>query len=214
MARVLAVCTANVCRSPVMEALLARGLLGAATVGSAGTGTTPGWARCRRAQEWLDGAGAVPARGVSRALDADLVRGADLILTATRAHRAEVVRLVPRAQQIAFTLRQAARLAEWRMGVDPAENRMPRAARGRHAASPAQDPVSWLVEQLEAARGLAPRPVSPDEDDIPDPHEDEASHELALGLVEESTKALLGLVGGVAVGRVVDLGRGVSVAVR
>jgi hypothetical protein len=50
------------------------------------------------------------------------------------------------------------------------------------------------VEQLDAARGLAPRPSSPEEDDIPDPHEDAVQHLVALRLVEESTRALLGLV--------------------
>jgi len=53
MARVLVVCTANLCRSPVMERLLAASLGDAVRVVSAGTAAAIGEDLCPRAEAWL-----------------------------------------------------------------------------------------------------------------------------------------------------------------
>ena len=137
MSHALVICTANVCRSPVTAALLA-GTLGSETeVKSAGTRAYLQEKRCPMAAEWLrewvsreDSNGRVSAdgaKGIPTQLDADLVRGAGIILTASREHRSAVVRLVPRAQQVTFTIRQAARLAAWGLvDSNPRSLRRPR----------------------------------------------------------------------------------------
>src|SRR6266516_3236405 len=85
--RVLVVCAGNVCRSPLAERLI-RARLAAAL-----------------------GGGADPDGFRARAVSADLVAGADLVLTATREHRAAVVRLHPPAHRYTFTVREFGRLA-------------------------------------------------------------------------------------------------------
>src|SRR3954453_11559692 len=79
----------------------------------------------------------------ARELVAESVVAADLILGATREHRAAAVVLHPRAAARTFTLREFARLAS---AVDP-------------AALPAGDPVERaqaLVRAAAANRGLVP----------------------------------------------------------
>ena len=114
MARVLVVCTGNVCRSPIAEGLLRAALeakLGdqAPSVASAGT---MGWV----------GSGADPAsveaaaeRGVdisahrARELRSDEVLAADLVLAMARDHEDALVDLAPTRT---FTLKQLVRLLE------------------------------------------------------------------------------------------------------
>ena len=91
--RVLFVCTGNICRSPLAEALLRR--LGEARalaieVGSAGTGAWDGAPASEGAylvglEQGLDLSG-----HKARLLSRDLVEQADLILTMARHHRARV----------------------------------------------------------------------------------------------------------------------------
>lgn len=102
MTSVLFVCTGNVCRSPMAEVLLqreaaARGLDGLA-VSSAGTGAWDGAPASEGAylvalEHELD-LSAHRARLITR----DLLRGADLVLTMSRQHRARVQELVPDAR--------------------------------------------------------------------------------------------------------------------
>ncbi|MEN3361309.1 MAG: hypothetical protein V7637_5291 [Mycobacteriales bacterium] len=114
---VLVVCVGNLCRSPLAERLLRAGLAagldgGAArfTVGSAGTEALAGMPMDPRAAEIAVDLGADPAGFTARPVTAELVAAADLVLTATRAERAEAVRLHPPAHRYAFTLREFARL--------------------------------------------------------------------------------------------------------
>lgn len=92
----------------------------------------------------------------ARQLTADLVAGADLVLTATREHRAAVVTLHPAASRYAFTILEFARLAAQvpvpLPGATPAE-------RGRA-----------LVRAAAGNRGLVPPRDRPDGDDVPDPY--------------------------------------------
>jgi len=110
---VLCVCTANMCRSPLLEVLLGSALRARgvdAHVHSAGT--------------MADGRGAVPEmvdlaaeRGldlrahVGRRLDPDLVRGADLVLPLAREHLREVVVTSPEAFSRTFTPKELVRRA-------------------------------------------------------------------------------------------------------
>jgi len=113
--RILTVCTANVCRSPVAERLLARHLSARgyeATITSAGThgGRLGAHADTLRAGSEAD----LDLRDhTSRLLDASIIAGdgSDLIVTMTREHLRTVVGLDPSAWPRVFTLKELARRA-------------------------------------------------------------------------------------------------------
>lgn len=128
--RVLFVCTANQCRSPLAEYLLRDALravgvaasafddemssgvsTGGWAIGSAGTRTAGGRpmdpaALAVLAERDIDGSGFV-----GRALTPQLVRDADLVLAATRDHRGAIAQLVPAALSRLFTIQQFGYLA-------------------------------------------------------------------------------------------------------
>jgi protein-tyrosine phosphatase len=118
-AAILFVCTGNVCRSPLMERLLVTRLdarLGAEqrsrqiAVVSAGTRALVGQPMTDEAARELVRLGGDPAGFVARQFTAAMVDDADLVVTATRAHRAEVVTLSPRAIRYTFAVVELARL--------------------------------------------------------------------------------------------------------
>ena len=166
---VLVVCTANICRSPLAARLLAETL--EVPVFSAGS-------RAR----FADPACPVANPGIrhrSVPLERAHVRAASLVLGAAREHRSAAVALVPSAQTRSFTLLQAARLAAWLAGegvVAPA------------GLGPA-DRLTWWVEELDAARGDAPR-VDAEDDDLPDPHLSSARHDLVLPRLTAAVQSL------------------------
>lgn len=113
----LVVCAANVCRSPLAEYLLAKGVeslpeFEGHSVSSAGGTAQAGSGICVRVGERLgvDGADFAAAHR-SRMLTIDEVRRSGLVLTASKAERAAVARLDPSARSRTFTLREAASLA-------------------------------------------------------------------------------------------------------
>lgn len=119
---ILTVCTANICRSPMMEALLRAQLDDEKfEVASAGT---QGWDR-----QPMDGMAAMELMRLghantafrSHAIDTYLVDSADLILTATRAHRSAVLEITPSALRRTFTLLEFAALCGIVEGDDPRE---------------------------------------------------------------------------------------------
>jgi Protein-tyrosine-phosphatase len=159
--RLLFVCTANICRSPMAEQL-ARARLRAAgvpaaevDVGSAGVHGHDGAAMDPRAVAALAARGVRPDGFTARTLTAPMVAEADLVLTAQRRHRAAAVTLVPPAHAKVFTILEFAELArhvdEARLGAGGP------GARGRE-----------LVRHAAKLRGVIP----PGEtgDDIPDPY--------------------------------------------
>ena len=121
--RILAVCTANICRSPMVEILLRRRLDPEVfEVSSAGV---QGWREApvdSMVVLELERLGARADGFASRALEDKMVDDADLILTATRDHRSEVLSRNPSALRRTFTLREFAVLVEDMIGVtSPAE---------------------------------------------------------------------------------------------
>lgn len=116
-ARVLAVCTGNICRSPAVERLLAARLAGTDVhVSSAGTRAVVGHPVSEPMVPLITDGGGETAWFAARSLTEDLVRGADLVLALTRGHRSSVVELAPAAVRRTFTLRELARLVPH---VDP-----------------------------------------------------------------------------------------------
>ncbi|GAB3299721.1 protein-tyrosine-phosphatase [Geodermatophilus aquaeductus] len=110
---VLVVCTANVCRSPVAERLLARRLAGSGvTVTSAGTRAPAGMPLDPPMAALLEAAGVPAASSGARELRAADLRQAGLVLTMTREHRAAVVQLAPAALRRTFLLTEAVAVAE------------------------------------------------------------------------------------------------------
>jgi len=157
--RVLMVCTANYCRSPIAEQLLA-----AATRVRFGTGNA--WAvESAGTDAWVSrgihefSAQVLEERGVfvsghrSREISVSMIGDADLILTASRQHRSAVVRLAPAAIGRTFTMLQFARLAG---AVEPI------------MAAHSDELGRQLLVEAKAARSRL-QPVRPEEDDLPDP---------------------------------------------
>jgi protein-tyrosine phosphatase len=190
MFRILTVCTGNICRSPMAEHLLRQGLqarlgsaAGAFVVESAGTWGHTGAPMESFARSTLAGLGVDAEQFQARELVAEHVAGADLVLTATRDHRAAAVLLQPRAAKRAFTLREFDRL----LSVV-------------HATSL---PTGDLVERAQAVvaaaasqRGLV-RPETPADDDLADPYQGPESGFLACGsLLQQVLQRPLDLLAG------------------
>jgi protein-tyrosine phosphatase len=201
--RLLVVCTANVCRSPLAARTLERALAGAAlgtiAVSSAGTRALEGEAMCSVSAEDLDpGDAAYATEHRARQLTSDLVRGADLVLTMEREQRSVAVQAAPGAQSKVFTLREAESLLE--------------VLAGRGAEPPAD--LAALAQAMHAVRGLAPllpaepvkrrwwsRPVEPEDPmTIVDGHgRSREEHAAAAGRVRSTADrvaaSVLALVG-------------------
>lgn len=153
---VLVVCTGNVCRSPYVERRLRHELAGTGIeVASAGTSALVGRDMDISSRELLEHVGVDAAGFTARALTAELVSGADLVVAAAREHRAAAARLAPSALRRTLTLTDLADLLE---GVTPAE------------VEAAQVPGSWVRQVASVAvsrRGLVA--ARQDHVDITDP---------------------------------------------
>ena len=161
--QVLHVCTANLCRSPIAEHLMRRGLedrlgphAGSVVVASAGTWGHTGAGMHPATRVSLSHFGVDSSTFRTRELLAEQVSAADLVLTATRKHRAAAVVLHPRAAVRTFTLLEFERLCQ---GVQ--EHGLPHGGlveRGRA-----------LVAAARAQRGVS-APGVPGDDDLADPY--------------------------------------------
>lgn len=159
--RVLAVCTGNVCRSPLVEALLQEGfdavMPGAFAVRSVGTHALVGSPPTPEIVE-LAGRLGVSVDGIrARNLVESEVHDADVVLALDRGHRATIVERVPRALKKTFTLRELARL----LPQVPVEGE----------AWPQQ---RWQSAVVWAARRRRAVPSGPDADDVVDPFQQPA----------------------------------------
>ncbi|GCD42999.1 MULTISPECIES: arsenate reductase/protein-tyrosine-phosphatase family protein [Streptomyces] len=168
--RILHVSTGNVCRSPITERLHRHALdlrlgadRGGLVVESAGTWGHEGAPMETHAATVLADYGADPADFTGRELLDEHVIRADLVLTATRDHRAQVISMGHSAGLRTFTLKEFNRLVR---AIDP-------------ATLPEPDPAlpgGGLVERARALVGaaaalrgwlLAPNPEA---DEVYDPY--------------------------------------------
>ena len=186
-ARILIVCTGNICRSPFIERLLqhelderrpgsvpgAPGII----VRSAGTGALVGSAMDPQAAAQLKAHGGDPSGFSARDLTPALIAESDLVLTATREHRGKVARMSPAAMRRVFTFRDFAHLVA---GIDG-----PAPVGAAAAPMSSRDWVRHVADKAAASRGLKP-PLSPDLADIVDPYrrEDEVFATMAQQIVE------------------------------
>jgi protein-tyrosine phosphatase len=153
--RLLTVCTGNICRSPLVERLLAQGLAGSdVEVSSGGTRAMVGDPMQPQSQAILAGYGGEAASFVARLLTRQMVADADLVLALTRGHRSEVAQLHPRATRYTFTLRELARIV-------PSVSPLPGDTPGQR--------LQALVPLAASRRGFV-RVDDPTDDDIVDPY--------------------------------------------
>lgn len=118
---ILVLCTGNVCRSPMAEALLRRRLADrgvVATVRSAGL-VTSGRPATEEVIELMRDRQLDVADHLSRMVETDMIATADLVLGMSREHVREVTLLVPGSFARAFTLKELVRRGE-HVGPRPA----------------------------------------------------------------------------------------------
>ncbi|HEY0870243.1 MAG TPA: hypothetical protein VGD55_07575 [Acidothermaceae bacterium] len=184
-AAIIAVCTGNLCRSPVVERLFRLGFStrwpSAALplpVASAGTQAALGHQIPGSLTSRLLTVGADDSPFVPRQVTPEMLDAAELVIALTRAHRAAVVELHPRAVHYTFTLRELARLAT----SLPPGDRAP------------IEPLARLRVFVTAAAGArgASRPGDPTEDDVPDPYGgNDARYGKAFDSLHEATSSIL-----------------------
>ena len=187
---VLHVCTGNICRSPMAERLTVAGLEARAgeqaarfDVASAGTWGLSGAPMDPSAAAVLASYGLDGSDFRARRLTAPHVDAADLVLCATREHRAAVLDLAPDAAGRTFTLRELARLTE---GIDP-------------GVLPDGDVVerAHVLVRAAAARRATALPDDPRDDDLADPYRAPATaFAFCAELVQHSLRGPLDLLAG------------------
>jgi len=167
MFEILTVCTGNICRSPLAEALLRTRLAPyQPVVHSAGTQGLDSAAMTAEAQHLavaLGVAAEVADQHRSRYLTEGDLRTPDLVLAMSREHRRKVVELSPARLRSAFTVREFARLAADTPDLDIAQAAVTGGADGRARARAA-------VAAVAAQRGMSAPPADPADDDVIDPY--------------------------------------------
>jgi len=154
--RVLVLCSANQCRSPLAGSIFHRETQRRrirVDVATAGFGD-PGFPATPRTVAAAAEMDLDLAPHTSRRVDRDLLEGADLVVGMERLHVREAVVLVPSVWRRAFTLREAVRRVE------------------EAGPRPAGEPLRAWLETLSAARDrMSLMGASPD-DDVRDPTTD------------------------------------------
>ncbi|GAA1856027.1 hypothetical protein ACFQZV_03500 [Microbacterium koreense] len=145
--RVLFVCRANVCRSPLMAAAFAQAVGDDGVpwrIESRGTDVVRSTVVCEIAADLAGDPATAGAK--SRALNSRHIDNADLVVVSSLRERAMVTQLVPSARGRVFTLREALHLAK-ESGTD-----------GRGQRQSGHSSVRAFAEHLDARRGLVPIP--------------------------------------------------------
>jgi protein-tyrosine phosphatase len=147
--RVLYVCTGNVCRSPMAELLFRSWVAPDAdvAVASAGTNALVGSGIDRSSSSALGQLGVDPSRHRARQFEVWMAKEADLVLTAERAHRDQVMSELPTGFRRTFTMKEFARLT-------------------KHATAGEPRDVVALLASMRGIDGAVPD----DDDNMPDPY--------------------------------------------
>lgn len=152
-ARVLVVCTANQCRSPLAEFLLRRAVQGNVDwqISSAGTHAESGLPMHPNSARVLISAGVTIGSWRTTRVDDHLLDMSDIVLTATRQHSSYLIGNRPELRGKVFPLRRFGRLAE--------------RARQAGSWSPASGDLATLLNSIVGV-GV---PGADDADDLGDP---------------------------------------------
>ncbi|MEC5200170.1 protein-tyrosine phosphatase [Arthrobacter sp. PL16] len=170
--RILAVCTGNICRSPMVERLLRSGFASMAAgrfeISSAGTGALVGSPIDAQVAGLVRVFGGETDKFHARQLDKSVLQGQDLVLTLTREHRSRVVEMAPSLLRKTFTLREFARL------ISPLEG-----------DASLDSPHRWRAILPAAQRNRAMQPTDASNDDVVDPYRrpDEVYQQMVRELV-------------------------------
>lgn len=163
MIEIFAVCTGNICRSPLAEQLLRARLADyPISVQSAGTRGRPA-AMTPDAKRLAEMHGALPGdpeEHRARFLTERLLTTPDLILGMSREHRRAIAELAPARVQVTFTIRELARLAREASDAD-----LLAAANGADASTRLRS----MLRHLSSMRGRVAPPADASDDDVIDP---------------------------------------------
>lgn len=192
MLRILTVCTANICRSPLAEHLLNIHLSDVRVdIRSAGTRALvdrrmPPEAVGMAVAVGIDEATALRHR--ARMLTGETLHGRDLVLAMSRDHRREIVEQDPSQMGRVFTIREFARLAK---GVTDYE--LMQCAADTEPSS--TDAWRRALALVAGQRGVLPPPVSPEDDDVIDPYgRSTRTYELAARQLSPAVEAVARVV--------------------
>jgi protein-tyrosine phosphatase len=183
--RILAVSTGNVCRSPALEMMLRTGLTGVTDIAVASAGTQAAVGRTIEAAtaRLLKEGGLYITGFQPRQLHAGLLERADLVLCATRDHRAQVTAMLPSAVRKTFTLLEIGRIAPL---IDPQNMPAP------DSVAPGER-IRAAMPLLRLERGMH-RAAAPKDDDVDDPYgRPVKNHQKALDQMIPCVEALLAL---------------------
>ena len=183
---ILVVCAANQCRSPALQSVLSEGaggfpgLGGSVSISSAGVSHDEGVPVDPSTKRALLRAGYSAPDHLSRRVTPELIGSADLILTASRRHRTQVVRMDPDALSRTYTAREFARYCSTILSRPPTATL--RSPAGRLEAA-------LLLAQQE--RGMS-FPARATDDDIPDPvGRSKRVHSRVVRLIVETSTSIL-----------------------
>lgn len=168
MLNIIAVCTGNICRSPLAEHLLTARLADLdVRVFSAGTRARSGMGVTTETAQIALAYGGSPheiADHRARFLTEDLLQSADLALAMAREHRRQIVEMTPSFSRKTFTVRELARLVS---GIPDAE--LLSAADGDSESSDPTERLAAMLRVVAGRRGTL-APAGAEDDDVIDPY--------------------------------------------
>ncbi|WP_028280550.1 low molecular weight phosphatase family protein [Arthrobacter sp. H5] len=170
--RILAVCTGNICRSPMVERLLQSSFdklaPGEFEVSSAGTGALVGREIDPQVAGFVHVFNGETSGFAARQVEERILDGKDLVLALTRDHRGRIIEMMPSLLRKTFTLREFARLLSTLDG-DPTLSA----------------PMRWRAILTKVVRARTIHPSDPSHDDVVDPFRREESvyHQMVRELV-------------------------------
>lgn len=185
--KILTVCTGNICRSPLAEALLRSELSGLPVeVSSAGTHALVGSPMTDQniAIAQREGVADLVPHSARQVRAADL-EDADLVLALSRSHRREAVEILPGVSRYIFTLREFGRLAEALTAEAPVMRSLEDSgARIREAGG--------FIAQM---RGTVPPAAAVEDDDVVDPYRRSNDvYEQSAAQILPAVSAIVGLI--------------------